>query len=72
MPGNISDGSIPSFNQILLTLFPNRGLVYVADGLNMTMQFVFSFALTPVELAIMEQSGVLPNPAGVVVSIVQP
>jgi len=29
---NISDNSIPSINQILLTLFPNRGPCYVFDG----------------------------------------
>ena len=69
---NISDGSIKSINQILLNLFPNRGgNAYVADGLNMTMTYTFNFVLTPVELAILGQSGVLPKPVGVASSVVQ-
>lgn len=68
---NISDGSIPSINQILLNLFPNRGNCYVTDGLDMTMTYTFAFAMTPVELAIVSQSGVLPKPTGVSATIVQ-
>lgn len=62
---NITDGSIKSINQILLNLFPNRGNVYVIDGRNMSMTYYFSFGLSPVELAIVEQSGALPRPSGV-------
>lgn len=69
MLGNISDGSIPSLNSILLTLFPGRGPCYVVDNLDMSMVFFFSFALNPVELAIVQESGVLPVPAGIAVSI---
>lgn len=69
--GNISDGAIPSVNQILLTLFSGRGDCYVADGLNMTLTYTFTFPLTPVELAIVSQLNVLPNPAGVVINIQQ-
>jgi hypothetical protein len=29
---NISDGSIPSINQLLMNLFPNRGNAYVIEG----------------------------------------
>lgn len=69
---NISDGSIKSINQILLNLFPNRGgNAFVSDGLNMTMAYTFNFVLTPVELAILGQSGVLPKPVGVASSVVQ-
>lgn len=68
---NISDGSIPSINQILRNLFPNRGNCYVADGLDMTMTYTFDFILTPVELAIVEQSGVLPKSTGVQAFTVQ-
>jgi hypothetical protein len=70
--GNISDGSIPALNNILMTLFGSRGTCYVADNQNMTMSYTFGFALTPVELAIVQLSGVLPNPAGVAINIVQP
>lgn len=68
---NISNGSIPSINQILLNLFPGLGNCYVTDGENMTMTYTFDFILTPVQLAVISQSGVLPKPAGVSVSIVQ-
>ena len=62
---NICDGSIPAINQILLTLFPGRGNCWIADGMNMTMQYTFAFALTPVETAIISQSGILPRSTGV-------
>lgn len=70
--GNISDGSIPSINRILLSLFPLRGACYVADGLDMSLTYTFAFPLTPIELAIVQQAGVLPNPSGVVINISQP
>jgi hypothetical protein len=62
---NICDGSIPAINQILLTLFPGRGNCYIADGLNMTQTYTFLFHLTPVEAAIVSQSGILPRSTGV-------
>ena len=68
---NICDGSIPALNQLLINLFPNRGNAYVTDGNNLTMTYTFDFALTPVEAAIVVASGVLPNTAGVALSIVQ-
>lgn len=67
---NISDGSIPAINQLLVNLFPNRGNAYVTDGENMTMTYTFEFILTPVEQAIVESSGVLPKPVGVSASVV--
>lgn len=62
---NIWDGSIPALNKILLTLFPGRGNCYVTDNGNMSLVYTFSFALTPVEAAIIGNSGVIPKPAGV-------
>ena len=62
---NISDGSVASINGILRALFPGRGNCYVTDNLNMTMTYVFEFTLTPVEVAIVNQSGALPRPSGV-------
>lgn len=67
---NISDGSIPAINQLLLNLFPNRGNCYVTDGGNMTMTYTFNFVLTPVELTIVQQSGVLPKPTGVSATVI--
>ena len=69
---NITDGSIASFNAILLTLFPQRGRAYLADNQNMTATVTFGFVLNPIELAIVEQTNVLPYPCGVVINIVQP
>lgn len=66
---NISDGSIKSINQILINLFPGRGNAYVIDNEDMTLVYRFEFTPTPVELAIVGQSGVLPKPVGVLASI---
>jgi hypothetical protein len=68
---NISDGSTASINRLLMNLFPERGNVYVVDGGDMTMQYVFLFTLTPVEAAIVASSGVLPKPVGVSATVVQ-
>lgn len=66
---NICDGSIPAINAILMTLFPNRGNAYVVDNLDMTMTFKFEFTISPVELSIVGQSGVLPTSTGVSYSV---
>lgn len=68
---NISDGSVKSINQLLINLFPHRGNAYVIDNENMNMVYNFNFVLTPVELAILGQSGVLPKPVGVSATIVE-
>lgn len=91
---NISQCSIPVLNQMLLSLFPNRGNCYVTEGSppvayfgfqeagdavgfdqapfysgqhidRMVMIYTFDFSLSPVELAIVRSSGVLPKPTGV-------
>ena len=70
---NISATTAPAINQILTNLFPGRGPAYVLDTWQanvMTMQYTFRFVLTVTEYAILAQSGVLPRPAGVKVSIV--
>jgi hypothetical protein len=96
---NITDGSIPAINRILMMLFPNRGNCYVTDGFTtsgwfgfaesqnasgfnqasfysgstietMVMTYTFTFPLSPVELAIVGNSGVLPKSTGVKASIV--
>jgi len=69
---NISNGSIPSINAILRSLFPGRGNCYVTDGLNMTMTYTFRFLLSRVEYAIITTSGVLPKPTGVTATVVFP
>lgn len=98
---NITNGSVPAINRILMSLFPNRGNCYVSEGhrgteyfgfveaqntfgfnqapfyngetiQTMTMTYVFQFPLTPVELAIIQQSGVLPKSTGVAASVSVP
>lgn len=68
---NICDGSIPAINQILINLFSTYGNCYVTDGGDMTMTYTFGATLSPVDFAIVTQSGVLPRPAGVSVTVVQ-
>lgn len=68
---NISDGSIPSINQLLRNLFAGRGRCYVNDLGNMQMRFTFEFYLQPFEIAIMTQSGVMPRTTGVLATLVQ-
>jgi hypothetical protein len=64
-----------SINAILSSLFPGRGNAYVTNGQDtghpMTMTLTFAFTLTAVELAIIEQSGAIPIPAGVSFTVVQ-
>lgn len=67
---NISATTAPAINQLLRNLFPGRGAAYVLDLGGMKMQFTFEFQLTPTEYAILSQSGALPHPAGVGVTIV--
>lgn len=62
---NITYGSIPGINAILQLLFPGRGACYVTDNQDMTMTYTFHFQPTPLELAIIETSNVLPRPSGV-------
>lgn len=94
---NITSGSIPAINGILLSLFPGRGNCYIQEGTLPTFfgfaeagntapfdqgvfyngevittlqyQLVFRFDLSPVDLAIVQNSGVLPKPAGIASSI---
>jgi len=62
---NITDGSIPAINAVLMQLFPEYGNVFVRDNADMTMTFVFSAAPSKIDYAIVTQSGVLPKPVGV-------
>lgn len=71
---NVWDGSIKGLNAILRFLFgtsgplPIKGNCYVVSGDRM-MQFVFGSPLSPVQDSIINQSGVLPVPIGVVATV---
>lgn len=70
---NITNGSIQAINAILMNiLFPQRGNAYVIDNLNMTMIYKFDFSLEPFEIAIVRDSGVMPRPVGVSVTVEYP
>lgn len=69
---NISDGSIPSINQILRTLFGARGKCYCTDEGGMAMTYTFEFVPSQVDIAIVTNSGVMPTPTGVAFTIVYP
>jgi len=66
---NITDCSIPAINALLLELF---GQGYVVDNLNMSMVYHFDSVLTPVQQAIIYQSGAVPKPAGVSFTVSHP
>lgn len=66
---NITDCSIPSLNNALNYLFEGEGDAFVAITGVMSMSYVFSFNLSPVEWAILLNSNAIAKPAGVSVSI---
>lgn len=67
---NISNGGIQAINQLLINLFGSAsGNVYVVDGGDMTMAYAFSYIPTPLQVAIVTQTGILPKPVGVAMSI---
>ena len=69
---NIVRTTAPAMNRLLQQLFPGRGVCYVVDNNDMSFVFHFDFTLTPIELAILQNSGAVPRPAGVSFTIVQP
>ncbi|CAH0178629.1 hypothetical protein SRABI106_01049 [Rahnella aquatilis] len=68
---NITNCTIPNINRMLTYMFGSSGKCYVRNDGGMVMSYVFEFPLSIVELAIVQNSGALPYPAGVTVNIVQ-
>lgn len=66
---NITPRSITAMNNSLMMMFAGRGNAYVVDRGNMRATLTFSFLLSPVELAILTQSGAFPAPSGVLIDI---
>ena len=62
---NVSNMTIPNVNKILKSVFGSSGTVYVVDAGNMVQRYVFMFQPTPVQIAIIQNSGVIPRSAGV-------
>lgn len=62
---NQSDCSIPSINGCLQMLFSDSGRAYAVDNRDKSITFTFEFQPDVAQIAIIENSGVMPVPAGV-------
>lgn len=62
---NIIRATPQAYNRLLTILFAGQGMTYAIDGLDMSMRFTFNFLLSPINLAIIKQSGILALPTGV-------
>lgn len=62
---NIGNVTIPTLNRLLTQIFAGDGIVFVEDNLDMTLTYVFNFAPTTAQIAIVQNSGAMPRPAGV-------
>ena len=60
-----TDGSVPHINAFLRYLFGSQGVAYVRDNLDMTIDYVFDFALDPTLAFVLERYEILPTPQGV-------
>ena len=67
---NISDSAAPSINRLLSNYFEGRGKCYVDDLGGMKIAYVFEFELLPFEVELIQNSGVMPRPAGVLASLI--
>lgn len=66
----ITRGAIPEINKFLAYVFAPFGKVYALDGLDMTMNYVFTFTPPSQLRFVLETFDVLPRPAGVGVNYV--
>lgn len=72
---NISNLSVPSINALLRAEFGTNngvdpyGSAYVIDNNDMTFQYYLDFVPSTTQIAIIENSGVFPRPAGVQVTL---
>lgn len=66
---NICRCCIPVLNQLMRMLFSAYGDAYVLDNGNMSMTWYLGFKPASIQLAIVQQSGVLPHPTGVAVTV---
>lgn len=62
---NIGNVTIPTLNRLITQIFAGFGIVFVQDNLNMTLTYVFNFPPTTAQIAIVQNSGAMPRPAGV-------
>lgn len=65
---NVTDCSAGNLNKLLQIVFAGRGLCYVIDYNDMTMDYFFSFQLEDWEKNVL-LNGLLPKPAGVLIKL---
>lgn len=58
-------GCPPEVNRFLNQVFASEGSVYMLDGLNMTIRYVFDFTPSSALQFVLQKYDVLPRPAGV-------
>lgn len=68
---NISRATSPALNQLLQNWLGAGSRAYVQDLGGMVMVFIFEFTLTPIQLLILQKSGIFLRPAAVLSNIVQ-
>ena len=72
---NIGNLAVPQINSLLQKFFGTSiegspyGIAYVIDTLNQGFTYHFNFVPSAVQLAIVQNSGVFPRPAGVAVTV---
>ena len=64
-----SNGSVTQINQFLDSLFSDQGTAYMRDNLDMSVTFVFDFALPSNLSFVLENYDILPTPHGVSATI---
>ena len=62
---NLTDFSILSLNEIIMTLADGEGDAWVQDNGDMTMTYILSFTPTTEQLGLIQGLGGLPAPSGV-------
>lgn len=73
---NIGNLSVPQINALLQKFFGTSiegspaGIAYVIDNLDQSFTYNFDFVPSAVQLAIVQNSGVFPRPAGVAVTVI--
>ena len=67
---NISSATAPAINQLLRNVFPGLRC-YLNDLGNMMIRYTFESILTPLQFAIVTQSGIMLRPAGVDATMIQ-